>query len=180
MKPLWPLFLWTILFWTAYVNTRILAPAHAQLADVASVQEIMRIGDYEQAIQLAQQQVEKKTWNEAWPRLLATNLLIVGKYQEALDVYKAAQERFSDSLRLKLLGHKILQENNLPIEAQTVLEDLTSQIQRSPWKYSTKSELVPLGEFFLLQGEEPKQVLKLCYDQALKASRFFGDRKSVV
>ena len=169
MKTLWHLFLWATLFWTASVDTRILAPAHAQLADVASVQEIMRIGDYEQAIQLAKQQVEKKTWNEAWPRLLATNLLTVGKYQEALDVYKAAQERFSDSLRLKLLGHKILQENNLPIEAQAVLEDLTAQIQRSPWKYSTKSELVPLGEFFLLQGEEPKQVLKLCYDQALKS-----------
>ena len=105
----------------------------------------MRVGDYEKAIELAQQQVDKKTWNEAWPRLLATNLMTVGKYSDALTVYKASQERFSDSLRLRLLGHKILLENNLTLEAKTALDDLTLQIQRSPWKFSTKSELVPLG-----------------------------------
>jgi tetratricopeptide (TPR) repeat protein len=141
----------------------------AQIADVSAVEEFMRVGDYEKAIDLAQQQVDKKTWNEAWPRLLATNLMTIGKYSDALVVYKASQERFSDSLRLRLLGYQILQENNLSIEARATLDDLTLQIQRSPWKFSTKSELVPLGEFFLLQGEEPKQVLKLCYDQALKS-----------
>ncbi|MFM7926135.1 MAG: tetratricopeptide repeat protein, partial [Pirellula sp.] len=153
------------LLYVAFVSTHLTA----QLADVSSVEEAMRIGDYEKAIELAQQQVEKKTWNEAWPRLLATNLMTVGRYSDALAVYKASQERFSDSLRLRLLGYKILQENNLSLEAKSALDDLTLQIQRSPWKFSTKSELVPLGEFFLLQGEEPKQVLKLCYDQALKS-----------
>jgi tetratricopeptide (TPR) repeat protein len=154
-----------------FLGCHLLAPSSglSQIADVGTVQEAMRVGDYEKAIELAKQQVEKKTWNEAWPRLLATNLMTLGRHPEALDVYKVAQERFSDSLRLKLLGHRILLENNLPLEAQSILDDLTVQIQRSPWRYSTKSELVPLGEFFLLQGEEPKQVLKLCYDQALKS-----------
>jgi len=153
------------LFFVPIVSTHLVA----QLPDVSSVEESMRVGDYEKAIELAQQQVDKKTWNEAWPRLLATNLMTVGRYSDALAVYKASQERFSDSLRLRLLGYRILQENNLSLEAKTALDDLTLQIQRSPWKFSTKSELVPLGEFFLLQGEEPKQVLKLCYDQALKS-----------
>ena len=162
-KWLYPLAIIALALWITPCTAR------SQQTDIGMVQEAMRIGDYEQAIRLAKQQVEKKTWNEAWPRLLAVNLLTVGKYQEALDVYKASQERFSESLRLKLLGYKISQENNLPLEAKAILEELTSMIQRSPWKYSTKSELVPLGEFFLLQGEEPKQVLKLCYDQALKS-----------
>ena len=153
------------LFWLIFASNCVIG----QLSDVRSVEESMRVGDYEKAIEIAKQQVENKTWNEAWPRLLATNLVTIGKYSDALSVYKASQERFSDSLRLRLLGYKILQENNLSSEAQAVLDDLTAQIQRSPWKFSTKSELVPLGEFFLLQGEEPKQVLKLCYDQALKS-----------
>lgn len=143
--------------------------AIAQTADVSTVLEAMRVGDYQNAVDIARLQVEKKTWNEAWPRLLATNYMTLGRYPEALEVYKAAQERFSDSLRLKLLGYRIFLENNAPQDAQAVLDDLTVQIQRSPWKFSTKSELVALGEFFLLQGEEPKQVLKLCYDQALKS-----------
>lgn len=143
-------------------------PSLSQVAELSAVQESMRIGQYEAAIELAKQQVEKKTWNEIWPRLLATNYLHLGRYDEALEVFKASQERFSDSLRLKLLGHKLLLINGQDSQAKALLDDLTSQIQRSPWKYSAKSELVPLGEFFLLQGEEPKQVLKLCYDQALK------------
>jgi len=163
------LFLCTAFFCAGVFCAWIPSTGTAQIVDVASVQEAMRLGQYDKAIEIARQQVEKKTWNEAWPRLLATNYMVVGKYPEALEVYKASQERFSDSLRLKLLGHKILLANNLLSEAQTLLDDLTAQIQRNPWRYSTKSELVPLGAFFLLQGEEPKQVLKLCYDQALKS-----------
>ncbi|MFM8401689.1 MAG: hypothetical protein ACKOAH_28015, partial [Pirellula sp.] len=47
------------LLYVAFVSTHLTA----QLADVSSVEEAMRIGDYEKAIELAQQQVEKKTWN---------------------------------------------------------------------------------------------------------------------
>ncbi|MFM8572620.1 MAG: bacterial transcriptional activator domain-containing protein, partial [Pirellula sp.] len=86
-----------------FLGCHLLAPSSglSQIADVGTVQEAMRVGDYEKAIELSKQQVEKKTWNEAWPRLLATNLMTLGRHPEALDVYKIAQERFSDSLRLK-------------------------------------------------------------------------------
>lgn len=164
-SPNWCLFLvLTFLAWSIPARQ-----CFGQIVDVGTVQEAMRTGEYQKAVEIALSQVEKKTWNEAWPRLLATNYMIQGKYPEALDVYKGSLERFSDSLRLKLLGHKILLANNLEPEARALLEELTAQIQRNPWRYSTKAERVPLGEFFLLQGEDPKQVLKLCYDQALES-----------
>lgn len=142
----------------------------SQTADPAKAQELIDKGEYEQAIEMAQLQVDKKTWNENWPRILASTLLIQGKAEQAMKVYEDSLERFGDSMRLKLLGHQIYLENNLPQKAQQQLDDLTAFVQRSPWKYSAKSELVPLGEFFLLKDEDPKQVLKLCFDQAVKAN----------
>jgi tetratricopeptide (TPR) repeat protein len=142
----------------------------SQTADPAKAQELIDKGEYEQAIEMAQLQVDKKTWNENWPRILASALLIQGKTEQAMKVYEDSLERFGDSMRLKLLGHQIYLENNLPQKAQQQLDDLTAFVQRSPWKYSAKSELVPLGEFFLLKDEDPKQVLKLCFDQAVKAN----------
>ena len=164
-SPKWCLFLpLALLAWSTPIRL-----CSGQIVDVGTVQEAMRIGEYQKAVEIARSQVEKKTWNEAWPRLLAANYMLQGKYPQALEVYRGSLERFSDSLRLKLLGHKILLANNLDTEARSLLEELTAQIQRNPWRYSTKAELVPLGEFFLLQGEDPKQVLKLCYDQALRS-----------
>ncbi len=141
-----------------------------QTADPAKAQELIDKGEYEQAIEMAQVQVDKKTWNENWPRILASTLMIQGKSEQAMKVYEDSLERFGDSMRLKLLGHQIYLENNLPQKAQQQLDDLSAFVQRSPWKYSAKSELVPLGEFFLLKDEDPKQVLKLCFDQAVKAN----------
>jgi len=142
----------------------------SQTVDPTKAQEHIDKGEYEQAIEMAQQQVDKKTWNENWPRILASTLLIQGKADQAMKVYEDSLERFGDSMRLKLLGYQIYLENNLPQKAQQQLDDLTAFVQRSPWKYSAKSELVPLGEFFLLKDEDPKQVLKLCFDQAVKAN----------
>jgi tetratricopeptide (TPR) repeat protein len=143
--------------------------AHSQSIDPSKVQELIRQGNYAQALDIAREQVEKKTWNETWPRILASTLLIQGKSEEALRIYETSLERFSDSMRLRLLGYQIYLENNLPIKAQQQLDELAALIQKSPWRYSAKSELIPLGEFFLLKKEDPKQVLKLCFDQALKA-----------
>lgn len=141
-----------------------------QTADPVKAQELIDKGEYEQAIEMAQLQVDKKTWNENWPRILASALLIQGKTEQAMKVYEDSLERFGDSMRLKLLGHQIYLENNLPQKAKQQLDELTAFVQRSPWKYSAKSELVPLGEFFLLKDEDPKQVLKLCFDQAVKTN----------
>jgi len=157
---------------TLFIIASILAtnlPAQSPSIDPSKAQELIRTGSYAQAIEIAREQVEKKTWNEAWPRILASTLLTQGKPEEALRVYEASLERFSDSMRLRLLGYQIYLENNLPTKAQQQLDDLAALIQKSPWRYSTKSELIPLGEFFLLKNEDPKQVLKLCFDQALKA-----------
>lgn len=141
--------------------------AHA--SDLEDARELLRQGNYDAFIALSRTQVEKKVWNEAWPRYLIEGYLITGEYATAMEVYEGALERFGDSLRLRMLGAKVYRFNNEPLKAASQLAEMEAMLQRAPWRYSNRNELVPLGEFFLSRGEDPKQVLKLCFDQATKA-----------
>lgn len=130
---------------------------------------MLRTGKYEELIELAKSQVDKRVWNEAWPRLLIEGYLITGRIDEARSAYESALERFGDSLKLRLLGAKVLLWSNEAKKSEEQLNEIESIIQRTPWRFSNRSDLVPLGEFFLMRGEDPKQVLKICFDQATKA-----------
>nr|MCU0710112.1 hypothetical protein [Pirellula sp.] len=48
--------------------------------DLDRARELVRVGEYEQAIDLAKEQVAKRVWNEAWPRLLIDTYLTIGKF----------------------------------------------------------------------------------------------------
>jgi len=130
---------------------------------------MLRTGKYAELIELAKSQVDKRVWNEAWPRLLIEGYLITGRIDDARRAYESALERFGDSLRLRLLGAKVLLWSNEAKKSEDQLHEIESIIQRTPWRFSNRSDLVPLGEFFLMRGEDPKQVLKICFDQAIKA-----------
>jgi lipopolysaccharide biosynthesis regulator YciM len=143
-------------------------PTTGTASDLEDARELLRLGKYDAFIELSRSQVEKKVWNEAWPRYLIEGYLITGDYAAAMAVYEGALERFGDSLRLRMLGAKVYQFNNEPLKAKAQLVEMEAMLQRAPWRYSNRSELVPLGEFFLSRGEDPKQVLKLCFDQATK------------
>lgn len=155
-------FVWSIV-------TACLLAANGFSSELDDARDHLKHGRYQELIDLSRAQVEKKVWNEAWPRLLIEGYLATGKYEEAKLVYENALERFGDSLRLRMLGPPLYRFNNEPQKAAEQAAETEAMIQRAPWRYSNKSELVPLGEFFLLRGEDPKQVLQLCFDQALKA-----------
>ncbi|MFN9984012.1 MAG: tetratricopeptide repeat protein, partial [Pirellula sp.] len=137
--------------------------------ELDDARSMLRSGKYAELIELAKSQVEKRVWNEAWPRLLIEGYLITGRTEDAKQVYESALERFGDSLRLRLLGAKVLLWSNEAKKSEDQLNEIESIIQRTPWRFSNRSDLVPLGEFFLMRGEDPKQVLKICFDQAIKA-----------
>lgn len=139
------------------------------VSDQESAKEALRVGDYDRCISIAKEQVEKRVWNEKWPATLIETYLTVGRYSEALPVLEDALTRFGDSLRIRLLAIQVYRLNNDSTKAKEQFEVIDTMVQRSPWRYTGSTELVPLGEYFLLRGEDPKQVLKACFDQAIKA-----------
>lgn len=146
----------------------LLALEGARANDLDNAKALLRKGDYEKAIAAAREQVDKKVWNDAWPRLLIESYLTIGEHERALVEYEAAIARFGDSIRLRLLGVQVYRMVNNPAQAGKELDEIESLLQRAPWRYSNRNDLVPVGEFYLMRGEDPKQVLKVCFDQAVK------------
>ncbi|MFN7843185.1 MAG: tetratricopeptide repeat protein, partial [Pirellula sp.] len=135
---------------------------------VNETREFLRKGDYDRCIEVAQSQVDRKVWNERWPELLLEAQLIRGQYEGAYANWLTAIEQFPVSLRLRLLGVEICRFNNLDAKAREQMELIDELLTRMPARYTGSTELIPLGEYFLLVGEDPKEVLKSCFDQALK------------
>ena len=137
-------------------------------ADTDEAKKLLRTGEYEACIAMAKQEVTRGVWNELWPRILIEARLATGAYAEAVPEYDAAIEKFSTSIRLRLLGAQVYRMNNQSEKAVSAISVIPELMQRMPWRFTGKDELVPLGEFFLLQGEDPKQVLEICYDRAFE------------
>jgi tetratricopeptide (TPR) repeat protein len=137
-------------------------------ADLQETQQAFRQGDYEGVRDVAKAEVEKAVWNEGWPILLLEVYLTTGQYQEAVATYEATISRFSTSLRLRMLGAQAYRLTGNDKQARAELAVVPELIQRVPWRFTAKAELLALGEYYLAEGEDPKQVLELCYDKVIK------------
>ena len=165
----------TLLFATLFVSLAY-SISHGQepkstatITDVESARAALRVGQYDECIEYAKAQVDKKVWNDKWPILLVEAYLTTGKYEKALVVYEESLSRFGDSLRLRLLGVDVYRMNNQPLKSKEQLDVIDRRLNRDTWLYSVSSEFVNIGDYFLLRNEDPKLVLKNCYDLAVKA-----------
>jgi tetratricopeptide (TPR) repeat protein len=165
----------TLLFATLFVSLAY-SISHGQepkstatITDVESARAALRVGQYDECIEYAKAQVDKKVWNDKWPILLVEAYLTTGKYEQALVVYEESLSRFGDSLRLRLLGVDVYRMNNQPLKSKEQLDVIDRRLNRDTWLYSVSSEFVNIGDYFLLRNEDPKLVLKNCYDLAVKA-----------
>ncbi len=129
-----------------------------------------RTGDYDASIKLAASQVERGIWNDVWPRMLIESYLAVGDYPAALSAYEKAIDKHADSIRLRLLGVQVFKMNNSLLKANEQIAYLDKMLFRVPGRFANRSDLVPIGQFFLAKGEDPKDVLKSCFDQAIKSN----------
>jgi tetratricopeptide (TPR) repeat protein len=137
-------------------------------SEIDDARKFFRTGDYQSCEKLARTQVERGVWNEFWPRTLIETLLMIGKYDEAVTVFEKATERFRDNIRLRLIGVQCYRYTNADSKADQQLEFIDSILVKTQLRFISTKDLVPLGEFFLQRGEDPKEVLRICFDQAIK------------
>ncbi len=157
---------WKILL-VAWVLVALAGPVRS--ADTEEAKKLFRSGDYKACIEMAKGEVSRNVWNEFWPKILIECYLATGAYESALTEYEAAVQRFQSSIRLRMLGHQAYRMNNQAEKGAQQLGRILELLQTSPARFAGRDDLVALGEYFLLQGEDPKQVLEICYDRALKS-----------
>lgn len=145
-----------------------------QASDLDDLQSHFQKGDYAACAELAQAQIETGIWNDVWHRMLIESRLATGEYASALETYEKAIGKFPDSIRLRLVGVRVYRMNNRAGDAIDQLSYLKALFERATWRMRNRSDLVPVGEYLLLQGEDPKLVLKNYFDLAIK-----NDPKSV-
>jgi len=146
----------------------LLWPTLARTGELEDCRSLIWSGEYESAIKIAKEKVEAKTWNEGWSRILIEAYLITGQYDEAAAVFESIKERYSSSLTLRLLAIDAYRFSNQEVKAKTELDTIPLMIERSPWQYTTREQLVPLGRFFVMIGEDARKVLEQCFDRVLK------------
>jgi tetratricopeptide (TPR) repeat protein len=152
-------YFWLLVFFCGFSS-------HA--AELDECRQLLWSGQYEKCIESAKEKVDAGTWNEGWARLLIEAYSTTGKYEEALAVYEKVKDRYSSSLVLRLQAIDALRYNRQEGKSRAELDAIPAMIERAPWQYTTREQLIPLGRYFLSIGEDARKVLEQCYDRAIK------------
>ena len=140
----------------------------SRAADFAEARAKFYSGDYEACIELTRGEVDKGIWNDFWSRQLMQALLTVGRYEEARDVYKSVETKFSTSIPLRVLAAQAYRFSGEVAIGNKLIDDIPALIQATPWRFSDRENMLALGKIMLADGEDARAVLDAFYDRALK------------
>ena len=126
-------------------------------------------GQYEECIELTRAEVDKGIWNDFWSRQLMQALMTVGRYEEARDVYKSVETKFSTSITLRVLAAQAYRFSGEAEKGNKLLDEIPALIQAAPWKFSDRDNMLALGKILLAEGEDARVVLDAFYDRSLKS-----------
>jgi tetratricopeptide (TPR) repeat protein len=142
--------------------------AAASAADPDEAANLFRTGRYEECERQATEALSGGDKTEEWYGLKIRSLLALGKYREALRTSEEALDRHPASLALYGPGREARRYSGLASAERDVQERLERQFLASSRRWLSAQDRVALGQFLLLRGADPKQVLDQCYDAALK------------
>ena len=158
--------------WTAYaIGLALIARGGAACAQsIDDARRLYRTGQYEACVELADAEVDSRSWNEDWFHLLAESQITMGHYGEALETVERGLDRHPASIRMRLLAHRAYLLNDRSIVAEPQLDAVRQLLQSNPRRYRRPADRVAVGRFFLHQGADPRQVLEMCYDPLIRSS----------
>ncbi|MGN6545942.1 MAG: tetratricopeptide repeat protein [Aureliella sp.] len=151
------------------------ATGSAQAADLDEAVALFHRGEYDQCIAMTRGEVDRGIWHDGWSKLLMRALMVKGEYQAAAEVYMKVAEKFSASIPLRMLGVEALRFSGRHAEARKLLSEIPTMLQTAPWRFSDRDNMVALGNYFLSQGEDAREVLDVFFDRTLKSDPKFVD-----
>lgn len=139
-------------------------------AEPAEALELIRTGNYSDAIQLATTGTSENPRNEDWPHILAQALLTVGRYPEARSVLTNALDSNPRSLRLRWLGREACLASGDTHQARQFLDEIRSLVSADAVSFRDPRNIVALAQAALELGSDPKIILERVLEPARKAN----------
>jgi len=155
---------WVLCLLGLFLGTIPILPA----AEPEEAGKLFLAGDYPGCIQMAGKAMADDDSGEEWRLLLAQAFMAVGQYTNAHAVISTNLERYSSSVRLRLLARDVYLLNGRPEEAKGFLTEIYTLWRSRGWAYQDGPNLVAMGRTALLLGNDPKLVLEQFYDRARK------------
>lgn len=143
-----------------------LTSASIHAATILECQQMLNRGQYTECLTATADAIERRSYGEEWPILKATAEISLGQYKEAAATIEAGTERYSWSIRLRLLAHsncRILGDSE---KAEQLIVEIDKLYAAAPWRYTDADDLVALGKVSTIIGVDPKDVLEGFYDRA--------------
>lgn len=150
-------------------------PERVQAADLSETRAAFYRGEYAQCIAMAQAEVDKGIWNDAWSRQLLECLIITGRYTEACEAYEKVADRFSTSIPLRVIAAQAYRFAGQHERGERMLREIVEIVQVAPWRYSDRENMLAIGRYLLSIGEDARAVLSAFYDYSLKSDPKYVD-----
>lgn len=138
----------------------------AMAASIRETRALISGGKYSEALDLATQEIERRSYSEEWPLLKAEAEVALGRYSDAATSLEAGLKRYSWSIRLRMAIfdlQNVLGDRDLK---KALLEEVNQLATSSPWRYTDADDLVALGHAALKLGADPKDVLEGFFERA--------------
>ena len=125
-------------------------------------------GEYEAAIQTADEAIQQRQFGEDWYLIKAEAQLALGQYAASWETIQAGLQRYSWSLRLRTLGVSAARLAGDSAKGVTLLTEIQDLAGRSAWRYNDAENLVAIGKASLLSGADAREVLETFFDPVLQ------------
>lgn len=146
--------------------TLLVASQSAMAASIRETRALLSIGKYSEALDLATQEVERRSYSEEWPLLKAEAEVSLGKYPEAATSLAEGLKRYSWSIRLRMATYDLQTVLGDRDVKKTLLAEVNQLATSAPWRYTDADDLVALGSAALELGADPKDVLEGFFERA--------------
>ena len=144
--------------------------AAADLAAISAAARLYKAGKYAECIELtAPLELQSKQSEAAFLLNIRANMAL-GQHALALNTLVEAIKVYPASIRLRWIGRDVLRYNNRAADATYLLDQMGTLLKRFRWRYNDAVNYIVLGQFELLLGADPGQVLKNRFNPAKQAA----------
>lgn len=161
-------FIWsnTILFGQAGQDPLSQLGDQLEESESRRAERLFNEGKFADAIALARV-IDAKLGNysveEKWAILIIRAKMATGEYADALQELDKSLERFKNSIRLRWIGIKICQFNNVAERATKLSTEIAELASKNAWLYRDPPNQIVLGKYFLARKADAKEVLDAFY-----------------